>query len=144
MDTARIAEPMNGDKLSIVENVKQEIDKYFDPSEPLRKWISKSFTQSSFASTGNSAVTTEYSILMNWVSNHGQYNQKAIAEFARGADGWIMAYAKINGETVFSMEISAPNSKNHAKMPDICSAHSIDHINTFDFLRRVGAQFNSK
>lgn len=131
----------NGTVIS-VDRVLGEINQFHNPTEPLRQWATGVCPASAFASCSDPDVVAVYSRLITWVTNQPQYRQSAVAEFARGADGWVMAYAKVKDHTVVSMEVSAPYSQKSAKMPDICSAHGINHVDTYEFLREVGARFS--
>ncbi len=93
-------------------------------------------------STATQEVVDAYGQLMDWVQDNPQFNPSARADFARGADGWLAAYAMIHGAVVVTNEVSAPESKNSVKLPDLCDHFQIRCINTFDMLRELGAHFD--
>ena len=46
---------------------------------------------------------------------HPRYFAHAKAKFATGADGWLVAYARVHGATVVTNEQSAPESRKEIK-----------------------------
>lgn len=60
-------------------------------------------------------------------------------EFLACADPWVIAYAKVIGGTVVTMEqLASTGSK--VKIPDICDALSVAWINTYNVLRSLSVQ----
>ena len=55
-----------------------------------------------------------------WVQRHPRYFDHAKAKFATGADGWLVACARVQGATVVTNEQSAPESRKEIKLPDVC------------------------
>ena len=47
-----------------------------------------------------------------------------VDKFATGADGWLVAHARVHGATVVTNEQSAPDSKREIKLPDVGSVRS--------------------
>lgn len=78
--------------------------------------------------------------VQEWISSR-QYSAAAIAEFNRGADVFLIAYALAHGHTVVSNEAPAPNAVKGIKIPDVCLALGIDCITTYQLLRRERARF---
>ena len=48
---------------------------------------------------------------MMWVQRHPRYFDHAKAKFATGADGWLVACARVRDATVVTNEQSAPESR---------------------------------
>ena len=94
------------------------------------------------ASTATQHVANAYARLMDWVQDNPQFNPSARDAFARGADGWLAAYATIHGAVVVTNEVSAPESKNSVKLPDLCHDFHVRCINTFEMLSELGAHFD--
>ncbi|MGQ0650236.1 MAG: DUF4411 family protein [Gemmatimonadaceae bacterium] len=66
----------------------------------------------------------------------------AKAKFASGADGWLVAYARINDAIVITNEQPAPDSKREIKLPDVCDQFGVARDNIFSMLRTLGARFD--
>ncbi len=126
--------------LTFVDRVLKEINDYHEEDE-LSEWVNDIMAQSAFATTSTDEIAREYSKVTVWVEAQTRLTRAAKSKFARGADGWVIAYAIANGSIVVSQETTAPQSKSDIKIPDICTAHGADHINTIDLLRRLGARF---
>ena len=61
-----------------------------------------------FKKTDDSRVIEWYGKIMEWVQNQTQFTDAAKDEFASGADGWLVAYAKNNGLVVVTHEDRRP------------------------------------
>ena len=71
-----------------------------------------------------------------------QYLDLAKAKFATGADGWLVAYARVHGATVVTNEQSAPESKREIKLPDVCDQFGVQRENIFAMLRALNVCFD--
>ncbi|MCF7959128.1 MAG: DUF4411 family protein [Pirellula sp.] len=47
----------------------------------------------------------------------------------------MVAYAKVNGYSVCSYEVSSPESKNNIKLPDVCKQFAVPFVNPYESLR---------
>ena len=121
--------------------VLDEIKDYGDAEDPLTRWALDDVPPTAFPSTSTEAVVEVYSNLLVWVQNQPRFGTAALNKFARGADGWVIAHAAVHGLTVVSMEVTAPQSKNDARIPDVCAAHGVPHVNTYAMLRSSGVRF---
>ena len=94
-----------------------------------------------FPTTAAQPIVDAYRQLMDWVQESPQFTPAARDDFARGADGWLAAYAMVHGAVVVTNEVSAPNARRKVPLPDLCEQFQIRSINTVDMLRGVGASF---
>ena len=83
-----------------------------------------------------------YIEIMMWVQRQPQYFDHAKAKFATGADGWLVAYSRVHGTTVVTIEQSAPQSRKEVKLPDVCDHFQVRKENTFAMLRALGTRFD--
>ena len=127
----------NGDVLSI-DRVRNELKKGKDD---LADWAKNHF-HSAFASTDDQDVTLSYAEIMNWINNQAQFSDAAKAGFAQGADGWLIAYAKVFGHTVVTHEELAPGDTKKVKIPNICQVFAVRYVDTFAMLRSLGVRFS--
>lgn len=65
------------------------------------------------------------------------YPQHQAEDFLSGADGWLVAYAKVLGGRVVTREKSAPNSKK-PKIPDIAAKFGVKCLNVYEMVRELG------
>ena len=87
------------------------------------------------------AVAAEYGKMMVWV-NSQPYTPAAKAEFAdvSNADGWLVAYAKVNGFAVVTHEVPS-NGLKRVKIPNICGQFGVEFFDTFDMLEDLKGNF---
>ncbi len=123
----------NGSVRSI-DRVKQELERGKDE---LRDWANADFVDA-FLSTNEDDVVDSYAHVMIWAQSQPQYFDAAKAEFARGADGWLVAFAAARQCVVVTQEQPAPDSRNSIKIPDVCNAFGVSWGNTFSMLRGLG------
>jgi hypothetical protein len=128
----------NGRILSI-DYVKEELERGKDQ---LAQWAKNDFSHA-FISTDDKDVQESYREIMTWVQGQDQFLDAAKAEFARGADGWLVAYAKAKGCIVVTLETIDPDIKRKVKIPNVCQAFSVQFVDTFEMLRRLGVQWTS-
>ncbi len=127
---------LDAGRLLIIDPVRDEIDA---PVE-LVQWVGR-LPQHAFASV-DAPVIQIYQRIAEWVRQNPQFTPAALNKFADGADGWLVAYALVHDATVITNEVSAPDSKNNVKIPDICHQFGgRDPLNTQDMLRELGASF---
>ncbi len=126
-----------GELLSI-DRVKKELMRGKDE---LADWAIGPF-QHAFVSTDDEVVTQAYSAIMRWVNDQKQFLRAAKADFADGADGWLIAYAKTFGYTVVTHEELAPDVRRRVPIPNVCRAFSVPYQDTFSMLRVLGIRFS--
>jgi hypothetical protein len=89
-----------------IDRVRSEIT----DESPLAAWV-KQAPPSLFVSTADTAVAAAFRNMMAWVQSQPQFVAGAKAEFARVADGWLIAYAQVHGLVVVTHEVLAPDAK---------------------------------
>ena len=123
-------------RLLIIDPVRDEIDA---PSE-LVQWVNR-LPQHAFAPV-DAPMIQAYRTVAQWIQSNAQYTAAALDGFAKGADGWLVAYAMVHDATIISNEVSAPGSKNRVKIPDLCRQFGAnDSLKIQDMLRELGASF---
>lgn len=108
----------------------------------LAQWAINDFFHA-FISTNEVDVIECYREIMIWVQGQDQFSDAAKAEFARVADGWLLAYAKAKGCIVVTLEVIKPDAKAKVPIPNVCQALEVKFVNTFDMLRHFGVQWTS-
>ena len=129
----------NGRILSI-DFVKDELER---GNDDLAQWAKNDFSDG-FISTAEDDVQESYREIMAWVQSQDQFSDAAKAEFARVADGWLIAYAKSKGCIVVTLEALDPKIKKKVPIPNVCQAFGVQFVRTFDMLRRLGVQWASR
>jgi len=121
-----------------VDRVQRELMK---SNDQLATWAKKQFS-TAFLATDEPEVVTEYQQVMRWVSAQGQFFDAAKDEFASGADGWLIAYAKARAYVVVTDELLNPSIKRRVPNPNVCHAFGVRCVNTFGMLRELWVSFS--
>jgi len=104
----------NGAKRVCIDKVKAELVAIDDA---LSDWVKNKAPPTLFKGTADKQVVDAFGDLLNWVLGQPQFTQGARAEFANAADGWVIAYAKVNGLVVVTHEELAPDAKKTVPIP---------------------------
>lgn len=111
-------------------------------TEDLVQWVSKQVPDGFFLDVDEDEVTSAYTEIMLWAQRHTRYFDRAKAKFATGADGWLVAYAKVHDAVVITNEQPAPESKTEIKLPDVCAQFKVPYKDTFVMLRELAVRFD--
>lgn len=120
-----------------IDRIKHELGRGKDQ---LARWANSNFSDA-FVSTDREDVVRRYADIIAWVERQGQYSDAARSDFAGGADGWLVAYASIEGRVVVTQEVSAPDARRKVPIPNVCDSFGVNPIDTFEMLRALGIQF---
>ena len=110
--------------------------------DDLVQWVNDSVPADFFLSTHQTDVAAAYTAVMLWAQRNPQYFDNAKAKIATGADGWLVAYARIHGSVVMTLGESRPDSRNQIKLPDVCIQFGVPYENVFTMLRALQVQYN--
>ncbi len=120
-----------------IDRIKQELERGKDE---LAEWVKHDF-QEAFASTHDADILDSYRNIMSWVNSHSQFSDAAKADFASGADGWLIAFAQAKTCIVVTHEVPSADAKRKVPIPNICMAFHVPFIDTFEMLRRLRVKF---
>lgn len=110
--------------------------------EDLVQWVQKEVPDEFFLDVDEGEVPAAYTDVMMWTQRQARYFEQAKAKFATGADGWLVAYARVHGAMVVTNEKPEPDSKKAIKLPDVCDAFKVPYRDTFLMLRELGLRFD--
>lgn len=125
-------------RIQSLDHVKKELERGKDE---LSEWAASQFS-GAFASTDEVDVTSCYTAVMGWVYAQDQFSDAAKADFADGADGWLVAYARSEGCIIVTHEVLDPGIKRKVPIPNVCEAFGVSYIDTFEMLRQLGVRFS--
>lgn len=126
------------DKIKSIDKVMAELAK---GNDDLSNWADTKF-RDAFISTDDEQIIDSYRNIIEWVQMHSQFSDEAKANFAGGADGWLIAVAIERKFVVVTQETIAPDAKRKIPIPNVCNAFDIEYIDTFSMLRKLGVKFN--
>lgn len=128
----------NSGQVRSIDHVKNECSRL---NNELTGWVEEQFNHA-FESTDEPEIVQKYAEIMNWVDDQPQFTDAAKADFAMGADGWLIAFAIVNDYVLVTHEVYSKDGKNRVKIPNVCRAFNDKTcINTFVMLRELGVQF---
>jgi hypothetical protein len=109
--------------------------------DELFQWASSGFS-TAFASTDQPEVIQSYRDIINWVQSQAQFKAFAKADFANGADGWLIAFARVNNCVIVTHEVFDPYAKKKVPIPNVCREFQMQPIDTFEMLRALKIKFS--
>lgn len=112
-----------------------------EQGDSVKKWIEDSVPETFFKKTEDQAVIDKFGEMVNWVYSQSQFTDPAKVEFATVADGWVVAYAAVNGLNVVTHEQYAPDAKRKVPIPNVCLEFDVEYVDTFSMLRDLGEKF---
>lgn len=127
-----------------IASIDKVYDELFKNNDTLTSWISNNLSASFFKDTNGDEVLTNYRKVVQWANGKSdQYLQKAIDEFLEyeRADAWLVAYGMTTDCTIITYEVSAPESKNSIKLPDVCIQFNVSWMNTIEMMRELNERF---
>jgi len=75
---------------------------------------------------------------MTWVHRQTQFTDGAKADFARSADGWLVAYAMTKGGIIVTHERYSKDKLIKVPLPNVCRNFGVQYVDTFKMLRELG------
>ncbi len=120
-----------------IDRVKSELEKDVDE---LAGWANGRFSDA-FRSTDEGDVIESYGKVMTWVHSQSQFTDAAKADFASGADGWLVAYAAARGRAVVTHEVLAMDARRKVPIPNVCVPFHVRYVDTFMMLRELRVRF---
>jgi len=130
---ALVEQAKAGHVLSI-DRVREELERQEDT---LSDWARTTFNQW-FASTNQADVVEVYRGIIEWVIRQEQFRDYAKVQFARGADGWLIAYAKAKRCIVVTHEQFSSDAQKKVPIPNVCRQFGVPYVDTFIMLRNCG------
>lgn len=125
------------ERIRSIDRVKQELER---GNDQLAEWIEANFSNA-FVSTDEADIIRAFGEIMVWVQAQSQFTDAAKADFASGADGWLVAYGKVKDCVVVTHEVLNPDIKRKVPIPNVCQVVNVPFIDTFEMLRRLGVRF---
>jgi len=125
------------ERIRSIDRVKQELER---GNDELAEWAEAHFGDA-FVSTNEANIIQAFGGIMAWVQAQSQFTDAAKADFAGGADGWLVAYGKAKGYVVVTHEVLNPVVRRKVPIPNVCQAFGVQFIDTFEMLRVLGIRF---
>jgi predicted nucleic acid-binding protein len=126
-------------KTERVQSIDRVKDELLRGKDDLADWAKGAFA-GAFASTSHPDVLAIFAQIMTWAQSQSQFMDAAKAQFAGCADGWLVAYARVHGLVVVTHETYSADARNKIKIPNVCRAFSVEHVDTWAMLRGLGAK----
>lgn len=124
-----------------LDRIRQELLLGRDDDE-LVLWVKTHVPPEFFLNSQSADVISAYTDIIQWVQRNPQFLDNAKAKFAAGADGWLVAYAKVHGNTVVTNEQPRPEARSEIKLPDVCIQFGVAYAGTFDMLKALSVSYS--
>ena len=115
-------------------------DEVLISQDQLSEWVNQA-PDNLFVSSAEQSVIDAFTELMNWVQGNSQFQPEAKEEFARAADGWVVAYARVHNAVVVTHEVFNANIRRKVPIPNVCRQFDLDYRDTFSILRELEVRF---
>lgn len=132
-----LLEHFGNGKVSSIIPVRNELLKGKDV---LSDWVRDEVPEEFFHPTTDSKVTQTYSTILKWVATLAHLQSAVPAKFASGADGWLVAFAKVHRLSVCSYEVSSPESRANIKLPDVAKQFGVTCLKPQEMLEHLGVK----
>lgn len=109
-----------------------------EQDDNVKVWVEGHAPDTFFKKTEDQEVIDKFQEMVAWVYAQPQFTDAAKSEFASVADGWVLAFASVNGLTVVTHEQYAPDAKRKVPMPNVCVEFEVEYADTFQMLRDLG------
>ena len=133
-----LIEQCKNDRVCSIDKVRDELA---GKGNRLSDWAKDRVPDTFFKKTEDQGVIAAFQDMVTWVNSEGQFMPAAKAEFASEADGWVIAFAKLNGLIVVTHEEYAPDAKKKVPMPNVCLEFDVKYVNTFEMLEDLKIKF---
>lgn len=120
-----------------IDAVLDEILREYRPTtdeEPdkLYKWVTTDFLP--YFDEIDSDVIDAYKAIINWVNVSDSYSDAAKQEFARVADGWLVAYASANNVCLVTNEVKRDGK---VAVAEVCNHFQVECVSTYKMMRKL-------
>lgn len=129
----KLIEHAVGGRIRSIDRVQTELVR---GNDDLASWAEKEFS-TYFERTDRNEIVEVYQAIISWVQQHPQFHDSAKANFASGADGWLIACAKVQNYIIVTQEQFNPQIKRKVPIPNVCDEFSVATIDTFTMLRAL-------
>lgn len=127
---------VNSGRLVLISTMKAEL---LHP-DGLVDWV-RTHAQHVVRETEDLDVVELYEQVMAWVKDGGRYTRRASDDFARGADGWLIAFGCVKGVAVVTNEAFNAESRRHVPIPNVCREFDVECVTATAMFERLGARF---
>lgn len=110
-------------------------------SDLLADWAKNDVPDGFFASV--EGCQSKFQEVVEYVNGSTQFQEPAKSKFLDGADPQLVAFAMNSDKNaiIVTNEVSALESRNSVKLPDIALAFGINCMSGPDFIEKIGARF---
>ena len=121
-------------------SIDRVLEELRESNDPLSDWV-KAAPEELFVSTREEAIYNRYAEIIAWVDSN-EFLEHAKAEFARGADGWLIAYALVHDGVIVTHEEYASRVKRKVPIPNVCKQFNVEYTDTFKMIRELDIAFH--
>ena len=106
----------------------------------LKQWFESDLPKT-FICDENEQTQKIYKSIISWAQNHPVFSPVNKRKFADGADGLLVAYAKVHGMVVVTQEKYASGPKvEKIKLPNVCQQFEVPYMNVVEMLQALNVR----
>jgi hypothetical protein len=109
-------------------------------NDELTSWCKHKKSVGHFCVRPSKGVQERYTFVAEHVQSTYGNKPHQVAEFMKGADGWVIAHA-LDTHGVVVTDENREHNKSKIKIPIVCKALSVTWRNTVDMCKELGAKF---
>lgn len=121
-------------------SIKPICDELLSGNDELTAWIKNRRNADWFLPVDDDETQQNFTRIAAWLADQ-PFRDIAKSDFLNGGDPWLIAKAKSIGATVVTQETFDARNRKKVKIPNVCRAFQVPHINTFDLIQKTGAVF---
>jgi len=105
----------------------------------LKQWFESDLPKT-FICDENEQTQKIYKSIISWAQNHPVFSPVNKRKFADGADGLLVAYAKVHGMVVVTQEKEVGIESKQIKIPNVCKQFDVPYMNVVEMLQALNVR----
>ncbi len=128
----------NEKRLFSLDRIEKELK---EQDDDVKTWVEQTAPVTFFKKSEDQAVVNMFQRMVQWVYAHPHFTDAAKTEFASVADGWLVAYAAVNGFVIVTHEQYAADIRKKVPIPNLCVEFEVEYADTFTMIRELGDKY---
>lgn len=131
-----LAEEHEAGRIISIDRVRSELR-----DSDMQEWIKSGVPPTFWAGVEQGPVVAAYGEMLDWVVSGDFYLDQAKDKFGKVADPWLVAYARVNGLTVVTLEDYNGDRRKDVPIPNLCERFGVECVDTFGMMKGLGLRF---
>ena len=106
----------------------------------LKQWFESPDLLKSFIRDEDEQTLKIYESIISWARNHPVFSTANKRKFAGGADGLLVAYARVHEMVVVTQEKPVNAESTQIKIPNVCKQFDVSYVNVVEMLQALNVR----